>query len=294
MKSITTSEILDRFKERKVGLSVESQYDPNKIQRAKVVLQEYLAERGRQFATVEPEIHQVPPSSLEVVFKVDEGPKVKVGEITFEGNDNESDLKVKRAMKNVHAYGIPYSIFFEELFPKTYDSTKLEEDQQRIQQFYQDNGYFTAKTTGAQVDIVNVGGGKFRLPLIKGTKIGKAANIHVTIEEGKLYHLNNFNVVGMKLFRTPDVPQRVFGMQKGDIFSTAKLRKGFTDMPKLYGDVRLHRFRGRSEFRADPQYRQDRSDAELRRRQAVLRPAHRFFGQCDHARQGHPPPVADR
>src|SRR5580692_12574295 len=136
MKSITTSEILDRFKERKVGLSVESQYDPNKIQRAKVVLQEYLAERGRQFATVEPEIHQVPPSSLEVDFLVDEGPKVKVGEITFTGNDNETDLKVKRAMKNEHDYGIPYSIFFEELFAKTYDSTKLEEDQQRIQQFY--------------------------------------------------------------------------------------------------------------------------------------------------------------
>jgi len=29
-KSVTVSEILDRFKERKVGLSVESQYDPNK------------------------------------------------------------------------------------------------------------------------------------------------------------------------------------------------------------------------------------------------------------------------
>jgi len=248
MKSITTSEILDRFKERKVGLSVESQYDPNKIQRAKVVLQEYLAERGRQFATVEPEIHQVPPASLEVVFKVDEGPKVKVGEITFTGNDNETDLKVKRAMKNEHAYGIPYSIFFEELFAKTYDSTKLEEDQQRIQQFYQDNGYFTAKTTGAQVDIVNVGGGKFRLPLIKGTKVGKAANIHITVEEGKLYHLNNFNVIGMKLFRTPDVPQRVFGMQKGDIFSTAKLRKGFTDMTKVYGTF------GYIDFVADPSF----------------------------------------
>src|SRR5437016_3370859 len=48
MKSITVSEILDRFKERKVGLSVDSQYDPNKIQRARNVLQEYLAERGRQ------------------------------------------------------------------------------------------------------------------------------------------------------------------------------------------------------------------------------------------------------
>ena len=47
LKSIQVSEVLDRFKERKVGLSVESQYDPNKLQRAKVVLQEYLSERGR-------------------------------------------------------------------------------------------------------------------------------------------------------------------------------------------------------------------------------------------------------
>src|SRR5208283_1363088 len=49
--SVTVSEILDRFKERKVGLSVESQYDPNRIQRATVVLKEFLAERGRQYAT---------------------------------------------------------------------------------------------------------------------------------------------------------------------------------------------------------------------------------------------------
>src|ERR1700751_4027006 len=84
-KSVTTSEILDRFKERNVGLSVESQYDPNKVQHSGNVLQEYLTERARQFATVEPELRQVPPSSLEIVFKVDEGPKVKVGDIVFHG-----------------------------------------------------------------------------------------------------------------------------------------------------------------------------------------------------------------
>ena len=42
MKSVTLSELLDRYKERKVGLSVESQYDPNKIQRAVVVIKEPL------------------------------------------------------------------------------------------------------------------------------------------------------------------------------------------------------------------------------------------------------------
>jgi outer membrane protein insertion porin family len=249
LKSITTSEILDRFKERKVGLSVESQYDPNKVQRAKVVLLEYLAERGRQFATVDPEVRQVPPASLEIDFKTDEGPKVKVHEITFEGNDHFSDRVVLRAMKNEHAIGIPYSIFLENLFAKTYDSTKLEEDQQRIQQFYQDNGYFTAHTTDAKVQIVDVGGGKFRLPLIKSTKVGKGANIHISIEEGRLYHLNNINFVGVKLFRTPDsLMKPVFQMQQGDIFSTAKLRKGFQDLTKLYGQF------GYIDFVAEPSF----------------------------------------
>ena len=69
--SVTVSEILDRFKERKVGLSVESQYDPNKIQRAAMVLKEFLAERGRQYATVDPQIEQIPPSSLKVTFNVE-------------------------------------------------------------------------------------------------------------------------------------------------------------------------------------------------------------------------------
>src|SRR5690348_3789871 len=113
MKSVTVSEVLDRFKERKVGLSVESQYDPNKVQRAAVVLKEYLAERGRQFATVDPEIRQIPPSSLEVFFNVNEGPKVKVGIIDIQGNQVFSDRIVIRAMKNLHPIGIPHSIFFE-------------------------------------------------------------------------------------------------------------------------------------------------------------------------------------
>ena len=235
-KSITTSEILDRFKERKVGLSVESQYDPNKIQRARNVLQDYLAERGRQFATVEPELHQVPPSSLEVVFKINEGPKVKVGTISFKGNTVFSPLVIRRAMNNLRPLGIPKSIYFENIFSKTYDSTKLEEDQERIEMFYRDNGYFQARAVDHTVQIVDTGGGKFKLPLIKPNKPGKAANIDITIEEGRLYRLNSINFVGVKLFRTPETLMRpVFQMQQGDVFSTAKLRKGFEDLRKLYG-----------------------------------------------------------
>ncbi len=99
--TVTVSEILDRFKERKVGLSVESQYDPDKVQRAAVVLKEFLAERGRQYATVDPQIEQIPPSSLKVTFNVNEGPKVKVGMIDITGNQAYNDRWVIRDMKNL-------------------------------------------------------------------------------------------------------------------------------------------------------------------------------------------------
>src|SRR5437879_6201345 len=238
MKSVSQSEVLDRFKERKVGLTVESQYDPNKVQRAAVVLKEYLAERGRQFATVDPEIRQIPPSSLEVTFNVNEGPKVKVGTIDIQGNKAFSDLVVIRAMKNLHPIGIPHSIFFESIFAKTYDSSKLEEDKERVRQFYQDKGYFMARVLDQKVTLRDVGGTGFRIPLFKPNKPGKRADITVPVEEGRLFHLSKMNFVGVKLFKTTDFLQKqIFQMQDGDVVSPAKRRKGGDQVKKLYGDV---------------------------------------------------------
>jgi outer membrane protein insertion porin family len=236
-KSLTVSEILDRFKERKVGLSVESQYDPNKVQHAAVVIKEYLSERGRQFATVQPEVRQIPPSSLEIVFKINEGPKIKVGKIAIVGNQAFSERDVIRAMKNTHDYGIPYSILFENIFARTYDSSKLEEDKERIRDAYQSKGYFMAKVLDQKTELVNTGGHGFKLPLIHENNPGKAMDITLPVEEGRLYRLNKITFVGVKLFRTPETLMRpLFSMGEGDPFSTTKLRKGLDNLRKLYGE----------------------------------------------------------
>jgi outer membrane protein insertion porin family len=248
-KSITLSEILDRFKDRKVGLTVESQYDPNKVQRAKVILQEFLAERGRQYAKVEPHLRQLPPSSLEVTFKIDEGPKVKVGRIDIQGNKVFSDRVVRRAMRNLRPIGIPHSILLENLFSKTYDSTKLEEDQERIRQFYMEHGYFLARVIDHSVNIRDVGGKGFRIPLFYPNKPGKRADIGITVDEGRQYHLNHITFQGVKLFRTPDTLMGpLFQMKEGDVFSTAKLRKGLESLRKLYGEF------GYIDFVAEPSF----------------------------------------
>jgi outer membrane protein insertion porin family len=62
-------------------------------------------------------------------------------------------------------------------------------------------------------------------------------DIVVPVEEGRQYRLHKINFQGVKLFRTPETLMKpLFGMQEGDIFSTAKLRKGLENMRKLYGE----------------------------------------------------------
>jgi outer membrane protein insertion porin family len=236
-KSVTISEILDRFKDRRVGLAVEQQYEQSRVNRAAIVLKEFLAERGRQFATITPEVRQIPPSSVEVTFQVVEGSKVKVGNIDIVDNKILNDRAVIRAMKNLKAVGIPRSIYLESIFAKTFDSSKLDEDKDRIRVAYQQRGYFTARATGHEVNIRDAGGGKFRVPLFYMNRPSKRADIKITVEEGRQYRLGKLNFTGVKFFKTPDVLFRsVFGMAEGDLFSTEKLAKGLKQFSKVYGE----------------------------------------------------------
>ncbi len=116
LNAVSQSDVLDRFKKEKVGLSVESQYDPTKIKRAETVLKDMLSEHGHQFATIKTEVKTIPPASVQVNFNIKEGPTVKVGQIKFTGNQHLSGLLLRRSMKNLKPIGIPYSIIFENLF----------------------------------------------------------------------------------------------------------------------------------------------------------------------------------
>ena len=115
--------------------------------------------------------------------------------------------------------------------------------------FYQEHGYFTARVTDAMVTMRKTGGKGMHIPLIHPNKPGTSADITVDLEEGKLYHLNNITFSGVKFFRTPEALMTPsVQMAKGDVFSTAKLRKGLENMRKLYGDF------GFIDFVAEPSF----------------------------------------
>src|SRR5581483_5166473 len=196
MHSVSESDILDRFKERKVGLTVESQFDPTKIKKAEVVIKDLLGEHGRQFAKVNAQYERIASSNAVIlVFKIVEGPKVKVGKIKFTGNHAFSDRKLIRAMRHDRPYAIP--LYFTEInvLTKTYDREKLNEDLEvGIRGLYQDNGYFKVLVKEPILSNVDTQGYKLGVPLT-GRTHGKAVNITIPIEEGERYKMGSLKIV---------------------------------------------------------------------------------------------------
>jgi outer membrane protein insertion porin family len=232
--SVSNSDILDRFKKEKVGLSVESQYDPTRIKRAETVIKELLAEHGHQFATIKTDVKTIPPASVQVTFNIKEGPVVKVGKISFVGNEHLKALYLRRAMKNLKPIGIPYSIIFENLFAQTYDSSKLEEDTERVRQAYRDKGYANAAVEQPKTQVRDEGGLNW---FTFRPRKGKRIDIQMTIEEGGRYRLGSITFTGNKQITNVKALRATFAIKDGDWFNATMIGKGLDNLKKAYGSL---------------------------------------------------------
>ena len=236
LNAVSKSDVLDRWKEAKGTISPESQYDPAKVKRAAVLIKGLLAEHGRQFATVTPEIKPVPPAAVNVTFVIKEGPKVKVGKIIFKGNKNVNSRILRSAMKFSRPIGVPHSIFLENLFAKTYDASKLDDDMELVREAYQNRGYMKAVINDAQTEIHDTGHKGFHIPLLQSGP-GKAVDITVPVDEGEKYRLGGITFKNNKAINNVKALRLQFPIKDGDVFDGSKIRKGLDNLRQAYSGL---------------------------------------------------------
>lgn len=252
-KSVTESDILDAFKDRKVDLTVESRFDPTKVKHAEVVIQQLLAEHGHMFATVKPTYERIPATnSVSLVFNIDEGPKVKVGRITIQGNHVFSETRIVRSMRHSRPIAIPLGFADINLFAKTFDKDNLDEDiGVGIEGLYRDHGYFRVNPGEPVLKTVKTqhNGIPGPWPFI-GRKRGIHTDITIPIEEGAQYRMGRLIIrsanLDENLYFKPEFLESIFPIKQGQILDTSKIRKAIDDYTKLYGDY------GFIDFTADP------------------------------------------
>jgi outer membrane protein insertion porin family len=243
LKSVAESDVLKAFRERRVGVSKESTYDPVKSRNAIRVMKELLAAGGHPNATIEERKEDVSATSIAVTYVVSEGDRVRVVEVQFEGNQVFSDGALRGAMKYVKEAGLITRFKSSDIL----DREKLDVDLRLVDNYMRAKGYLQARHGEPRVESLGPRRTGFPvLPLPFLSSVDEGLRITIPIIEGKVYRLGEFKVEGNSIFSEAQI-RAVIGLEKGDIANGEKVSKGlFENLKKFYGG------QGFIEYTAEP------------------------------------------
>ncbi|HEX9545177.1 MAG TPA: outer membrane protein assembly factor BamA [Pyrinomonadaceae bacterium] len=243
LKSVPESDVLKAFRERRVGVSKESIYDPVKARNAIRVLKELLAAHGHPNATIEQRREEVSNTSVALTFVINEGERVRVVEVQFEGNSIFSDKKLRGAMKHVKEAGLMSRLRGQDIL----DRDKLEYDLKQVDNYMRSKGYLQARHGEPRVESVGprrTGFPILPLPFLSSTDEG--LRVTVPIIEGKLYRLGEMKIEGNSIF-SENAIRGYIGLQKNDVANGEKIGKAlYENLKKVYGS------QGFIEYTAEP------------------------------------------
>jgi len=173
--------------------------------------------QGRGFTDVSVQFRVDPidekRGTARVVFTVNEGVKGAVRAIHFEGNAHFSEKVLRKQMKTRGRT----PIYFVDKSGRL-DEVQLEQDLDKIREFYQDHGYI-------DVEVKNVR----RERTEKGPMV-----ITVVISEGPQYHVRKLTVSGYQVAREDKI-RALLKMKEGSVYSPKQLRDDAKAVADAYG-----------------------------------------------------------
>jgi len=168
------------------------------------LIKAYFSEKGFRNATVEVRIDNDParPRAVDVTFVIDRGPRVRIGEITFSGNDNFSERRLRKTFKKTHRKSINF------LRSTKFNEKDYAEDRELLIDFYNSKGYRNATILSDSLYVIN----------------DKRIGLHLDLSEGNKYYIRNISWLGNSVYSTEDLEQ-IFSVQPGDTYDKKSMHK---------------------------------------------------------------------
>lgn len=236
MKAVQESDVLKEFREKRVGISKESVYDPVKARNATRVLREMLASKGFPNAKVTVQEDEVSATSIALTFNIEQGYRSRIVDIEFEGNEKFKDGELRNALELVKETGIITRFKGMDIL----DLKKLQYDlQKNVRSYMFSKGYFQARIGEPQV--VGLGYKRTGFPILKllplplVTSKDDTLKIIVPVTEGRIFRVGELKVEGNSIFSEQQILGYV-GLKKGEIADGKRLQDAvYEDLKKVYG-----------------------------------------------------------
>ncbi|HTI36867.1 MAG TPA: POTRA domain-containing protein, partial [Vicinamibacterales bacterium] len=219
---VDQSKIEEELRDKGIQIRLDSFIDPGLIRRVAGIVREVYASKGYMFAEVKPEIKPVEGATktVHVTFNISEGPKVKIRDLEFIGNQKITDHALSKQMKENKGPGM-----FSFILPKgTYKEDKFGADADKIVEYYRDNGYITAQV------------GQPDLRVLEDEEDGKTrwVQLRVPVTEGDRYKIGEFSFEGNTVVKE-EALKALFKFDQGEYYSEKKIKKSLDKAREVYG-----------------------------------------------------------
>jgi outer membrane protein insertion porin family len=222
-KKIKENDIVNKLKEKDQSILPYSYYSPNKIQRIKDTITDLLYEKGLLASKIETETVKQGKNEVDVLIRIDEGPKVRVGEVSFEGATKVPKSTIKWAMKDNR----PHSLFNWIASKDVYKANKVPDETDLIKKKFQEMGYMEA-TVGAPKTEEMVR----RTVMFKKQKMMRLV---FPVTPGYLYRTGEIKVEGSKAINVKAV-RTLIKLKTGEIYSTKDREKSVESVSEVFRD----------------------------------------------------------
>jgi len=220
-KKVKEDDIVNKLKEKDEYILPYSYYSPAKAQKARETILALLSEKGLQAAKVDIETAKKSKTEVDLLFKVNEGPKLRVGEVEFVGTPMLPQSMLLEAMKTNRAHGLLTWIAGKDV----YKENKVKEEVGLIKSKYQQYGFMEATVGEPRYEEIT----KRR---ILGKK-QKMMKIVFPVNAGPRYSVGDVTVEGNKAFATPHI-RSLIKLHKAHIYNSKVREKSVESISELY------------------------------------------------------------
>lgn len=204
----------EKLKE-KITIKPNTVADQQTIKNNMDKIKDYYEDEGYYYAAIIPVLKKTTPERVSLIFYIDEGEKVKVTDVRFEGNKTLSSFKIRKTMKTKR-----YWIFSWLDSTGRYKKDEARNDIKKIEELYANNGYIQVQVGEPKIDV---------------SQDKKSIVLTYPIIEGDQFSINKIDIKGNTVFSEKELRKDLKTMEKA-AFKRSLLREDITKIIDKYGE----------------------------------------------------------
>jgi outer membrane protein insertion porin family len=200
-----------------ISLEVDNFFDEKQLKSDVEKVKKYYEEEGLSNAKVVPVVKVLDEERVKVIFLIEEGEKVLVREIRFEGNEAFSSKKLKKELATREYFWLTSWLTESGRYKKD----QLLIDAERLREVYLNNGYLEVQVGEPKVEI---------------NQEEAAYILTFSLIEGKQYTVEGMGFRGNKIIGDSELKRQV-ETAEGEVFRRNVLRRDIGVLTDAYGEI---------------------------------------------------------